>query len=68
MIRRREFLQSAALLSALSATGLASAAEQPYRGPARPFDYAVLKGRARALASKTVRAAGASLRRKPWST
>jgi glucans biosynthesis protein len=52
MIRRRDFLQSAALLSTLSASGLAAAAEQPNRGPARRFDYAVLKGDARALASK----------------
>ncbi|WP_116810443.1 glucan biosynthesis protein [Steroidobacter cummioxidans] len=52
MLRRRDFLQSAVLLSTLSASGLASAAEQAFRGPARPFDYAVLKGQARALASK----------------
>jgi glucans biosynthesis protein len=52
MLRRRDFLQSAALLSTLSVSGLASAAEQAFRGPARPFDYAVLKGQARALASK----------------
>jgi glucans biosynthesis protein len=52
MLRRRDFLQSAALLSTLSVSGLASAAEQAFRGPASPFDYAVLKGQARALASK----------------
>lgn len=52
MLRRRDFLQSAALLSTLSVSGLASAAEQAFRGPARAFDYAVLKGQARALASK----------------
>lgn len=52
MIRRRDFLQSAVLLSTLSASELASAASQPSRGPARAFDYAALKGQARALASK----------------
>lgn len=53
MIRRRDFLQSAVLLSTLSASGLASAsAAAPARGPAHAFDYAVLKGRARALANK----------------
>ncbi|HEY0682917.1 MAG TPA: glucan biosynthesis protein D [Steroidobacter sp.] len=52
MIRRRDFLQSAVLLSTLSAPGLASAASAPTRGPARAFDYATLKGQARALASK----------------
>src|SRR5688500_7959036 len=52
MIRRRDFLHSAVLLSSLSASGLASAAAQPARGPARAFDYAVLKGQARALAGK----------------
>ncbi|HEY0940498.1 MAG TPA: glucan biosynthesis protein D [Steroidobacter sp.] len=54
MIRRRDFLESAVLLSTLSATGLASAAapSNARRGPAQPFDYASLKGRARALAGK----------------
>lgn len=57
MIRRRDFLQSAALLSTLSASGLAasglaSAASPPARGPSRAFDYAALKGQARALAAK----------------
>lgn len=52
MIRRREFLQSAVLLSTISASGLVSASEQAPRGRARPFDYAVLKGQARALANK----------------
>lgn len=53
MLRRRDFLQSAALLSTLSATGLATAAAQPStRGPARAFDYAALKGEARAMAGK----------------
>lgn len=53
MIRRREFIQSAVLLSTLSTTGLASAAAPAAgRGPAQPFDYAVLKGKARAMAGK----------------
>src|SRR5687768_9264827 len=53
MIRRRDFLQSAVLLSSLSASGLASAAASAAgRGPARAFDYAVLKGQARAMASR----------------
>lgn len=52
MIRRRDFLQSAVLLSTLSASGLASAATPATRGPARAFDYAALKGKARALAGK----------------
>src|SRR5690349_19451416 len=57
MIRRRDFLQSAVLLSTLSASGLASAAASSSapaagNGPARAFDYATLKGEARALASK----------------
>jgi glucans biosynthesis protein len=55
MIRRRDFIQSAALLSTLSVPGLAAAAapSAASRGPAQAFDYAVLKGRARALASKS---------------
>jgi periplasmic glucans biosynthesis protein len=53
MLRRRDFLQSAALLSTLSATGIASAAApSSIRGPARAFDYAALKGEARAMAGK----------------
>jgi glucans biosynthesis protein len=54
MIRRRDFLESAVLLSTLSASGLASAAAPSAvaRGPARAFDYAVLKGQARAMAGK----------------
>jgi glucans biosynthesis protein len=52
MIRRRDFLQSAVLLSTLSASGLASAATPATRGPARAFDYAALKGKARALAGR----------------
>lgn len=54
MIRRREFVQSAVLLSTLASTGLATAAAPPAtgRGPARAFDFAVLKGQARALANK----------------
>ncbi len=52
MIRRRDFLQSAVLLSTLSASGLASAAASATRGPARAFNYATLKGQARALAGK----------------
>jgi glucans biosynthesis protein len=46
-MRRRDFLQSAALLSALSAADFATAATQ--------FDYAALKGRARALAGAPYR-------------
>src|SRR5687768_9000863 len=54
MIRRRDFLQSAVVLSTLSASGLASAAAPSAagRGPARAFDYAALKGQARAMATK----------------
>jgi glucans biosynthesis protein len=57
MIRRRDFLESAVLLSTLSASGLASAAapSNAGRGPAQPFDYAGLKGRARAMAGKPYR-------------
>jgi len=58
MIRRRDFLQSTVLLSTLSAATLttpASMAATPEstgaRGPARAFDFAALKGRARALAN-----------------
>ena len=46
-MRRRDFLQSAALLSALSAADFATAATK--------FDYAALKGRARALAGAPYR-------------
>jgi glucans biosynthesis protein len=54
MIRRRDFLESALLLATLSATGRAAAAapSNVRLGPAQPFDYAALKGRARALASR----------------
>lgn len=61
MIRRRDFLQSAVLLSTLSAANLTAsnpaAASRPAagRGPDRPFDYAALKGRARALAGGAYR-------------
>ncbi|MBL8271776.1 glucan biosynthesis protein [Steroidobacter sp.] len=53
MLRRRDFLQSAVALSTLSATGLANAAAPATRGPAKVFDYASLKGQARAMATKT---------------
>ena len=57
MLRRRDFLQSAVLLSTLSASGLASSAAAPAaRGPAAAFDYAVLKGQARAMAGKAFEA------------
>ena len=46
-MRRRDFLQSAVLLSALSTADL--------RAAAAPFDYATLKGRARALAGAPYR-------------
>lgn len=52
MIRRRAFIQSAIALSTLSASGLVKAAAPAARGPARTFDYAALKGQARAMAGK----------------
>lgn len=52
MIRRRDFLQSAVLLSTLCASSLVPATASSSRGPARAFDYAALKGQARALAGK----------------
>ena len=45
MLRRRDFVHSALLLSTLSTTDLVLAAAAP-----QPFDYATLKGMARALA------------------
>jgi glucans biosynthesis protein len=57
MIRRRDFLQSAVLLPALSTSTFALASEPSARGPARAFDYAVLKGAARALANAPYREA-----------
>ena len=54
MLRRRDFVQSAVLLPTLSATSLASTAARASttRGPEGPFDYAALKGKARAMAGK----------------
>jgi glucans biosynthesis protein len=56
MTDRREFLQSTALLTALIATGGRAFASEP-ASPSRPFDFAWLKGQARALASQPYRPA-----------
>ncbi|MFT4196632.1 MAG: glucan biosynthesis protein D [Pseudoxanthomonas sp.] len=64
-MHRRQFLQgSAALLSALGLPPplLARAAAAPLRyGPAQPFDFAALKGRARALAQAPYQPPGGPL-------
>lgn len=48
MIRRRDFIQSA-VLSTLAVPTLLEAAQQRVTTESRPFDFAVLKGQARAL-------------------
>lgn len=58
-MRRREFLRSTAALSTVyltSAVADRALAAAPERAPARPFDYADLKGRARSLAASAYRA------------
>ena len=58
MIRRRDVLKSTLLLSSLwnsYVSQVAAAETSAATGPARAFDYAVLKGRARALAARAYR-------------
>ncbi|HWV58644.1 MAG TPA: glucan biosynthesis protein D, partial [Longimicrobiales bacterium] len=56
MLRRRDFLHSALLLTTVPASSSALAAKTPARRHARGFDYAGLKGQARALAASPYRA------------
>lgn len=57
MLRRRDVLKSTLLLSSLiNVPSRLLAAEATATGPARAFDYAVLKGRARALAGRAYKA------------
>lgn len=55
MLRRRDLLKSSLLLPLLNSSAL-SAAESIATGPARAFDYAGLKGQARALAGRAYKA------------